>query len=378
MSANSNNVSKWAWRGGIVAFVVGAVIYAKQPPTVDADEIQYSPVKIQSLSNNLNTSGVLLPAEHVWVNSQVSTPIANILVKKGQEVKIGDVLVELNLDDLNETLANKQRAFALKTVNFDQQKIDANLAVIRAETSLQDIENKLANWVNNPDGLLLQIDQLKAEVAGAKNSQKLLNKKIAVETEIHQVDIADLEAAVLNNQIVSPVDGVVTESNFAVGEQVEAGSNLIKIAKRNPTFVSIAISESSSQVLAGKNTIRLGKDNIGKITQITPDPDTLQLYAQIEAEKQITQPLFSNIAVSIEYGKINNAIQVQKGAYINAGQRFVFVKEDDKLIKKQVKFGVENEYYIQIIEGLEKGDDVVISNTRPFWNLEKVKVVGGK
>ncbi len=232
----------------------------------------------------------------------------------------------------------------------------------QAKKDLADCETKLAE---------AKSDKASAEASimnGDKMASFALNKQ---KTQLVNEDAGKKYNAVLNG-IVAEFDGVVSELDTVEGAPVQEGTKLIVLESFEEICVEFQASKYDLEVLqiGQKATIDIsGKIYDGTVSKIYHmAEENSSGTPMVTAQVHINNP-DDNIYLGIE-AKINiltasesNALQVPVEAVnVDNNGEFCYIVENGVLVKKYIKTGISSEMYIQIVEGLSEGDEIVISS----------------
>ncbi|WP_158602442.1 efflux RND transporter periplasmic adaptor subunit [Cohnella endophytica] len=307
---------------------------ALKPPLVKPAQENYSTVKATKgqIVKAITGSGAF---ESVHTDVAQFTGeggrIEKILVKAGDQVKKGDVLVQLILDGLD--LKLKEQELALERAKYAYRQ------------------------ARDGDEQLLKIAGLQLEIEQTKYDR--LNKQFN------------------SKQLVADIDGeAIFVESLKEGDYIEAYQTLVVVA--DPTQLRIAIRVSDAQTLkevevGASATITLNKEEvIGKVVQ-TPSssPETLNkdLAEKYATTLYITVP---SLPKGTEIGSIadvkiitqqrDNVVKIPRsGLRTYLGRNFVRVLEDGKSLREvDVEPGLAGSTEVEIVKGLEEGQTVVL------------------
>ena len=254
-----------------------------------------------------------------------------------------------------------QRNIGLKLVEADIKKIEDVLiinGIVKTEP------DRVAEVSTRIEG---RIEKLYAKVGDqVKKGQKL--------------------AAILPRQIgnppplvfvTAPLTGIVATRNVSVGGTVEPNKTLFRIVNLTEVIVEGEVFESDIyKVKLGKDariSLDAYPDNVfnGKVTfiasELEPTKRTLHIWVTVDNNEGLLKPeLFAKIALIV--GHSNEAISIPIKAIIDDGvEKFVFVKNGNRFVKQDVATGLSDDRYIEIIDGLYPGDEVVTEGNRQIY-----------
>lgn len=314
----------------LLACTLSTPSYAKKPRGNQSVAVVSEEVATHEISQSLSLIGKLEAAESVIISPEVSGKIDRIAVKANQEVKKGQLLIQLNDDK-------------------------ASAAIKEAQAYLNDEKRKL------------------------KEFQRLAKKNAITQTEIDgqkaSVDIAQarLEAANANLSdlhISAPFSGTVGFIDFSRGKMVSVGTELLtldnlslmqldlQVPERYLSMLSTGMKVDATSQAWGK-TVFSGKV-VGIDSRI--NAETLNLRIRIEfPNKDLKMKPGMLMAAELDFPAINAPIIPVQALEYSGTKRYVYVIGDDnKVTRTQVILGARVENRVVIESGLEIGQDIVV------------------
>lgn len=352
--------------GVIAAVIIGIIIVNSTKSSKKELVIRTHVVSEYTVENTVTATGTIEPVETVEVGTQVSGKVEKIYVDFNDAVKKGQLLAELDKLTLNQnvsrakaslTSAESQLNYAKLTYDRTKQLYEANAATLAA---YQEAQNSY--------------------------TQAQMSKKNA--QAAYDQALVDLSYA----EIYSPIDGVVLDRAVEVGQTVAASFS-------TPTLFTIAKDLTKMQVEAAVDEADIGQVKIGQRVNFTVDAYTyetfegavnqirmkatttsnvvkytviisapnpeLKLFPGMTANVTIVTEEETGLAVPAEALNFTPDEQVLKTMAkddrpAKSGET-VWVKKGDEIMPRPVKVGTSDVAYKIIEEGLEEGDEVVLS-----------------
>lgn len=201
--------------------------------------------------------------------------------------------------------------------------------------------------------------------AGAKEELEANKQTKEIETEDK---LESLETA--KSGVTAEFNGVVTEVSAVEGGSVPVGGSLLKLESTEDVMVRISVTKYDlDKIAVGQNArISIGnKEYQGEVSKINKMAETNNSGAAVVGtEIKITNPdsdliLGVEAKVIISTAKEENAVLVPVSAVnVDMDGEFVYVAENNILVKKPVVTGISSDLYIEIKEGLSEGEQVVL------------------
>jgi len=375
----------------------------EEGPVVTVD---VAPVLSSQISRVVRAPAVLYPQQQAAIVPKITAPIKKIYVEKGDKVKAGQILLELENSDLASAARESQAAYqaaeatyettARATVPEDQQK--AELDVQAAKTTMDAAQSVFENRQRLlQEGAIAQKDVNDARVAYTQAqtqyevAQKRLNdlrgfgreqalKGAAAQRDQAKARMDAAEAQVSYSRITSPINGVVTDRPLYPGETPQAGAPVITVMDLSQVIARAHISPSeAAELRVGDAANIIGSDNVpiaGKITTISPalDPSntTVEVWVQAANPGATLKP-GSSVRVELIAKTVQNALVIPQPALITSGSgatSVVVIDPENKPHRKSVTTGIRDSGMVQVTDGLESGQRVVTTGAFELAKLE--------
>jgi len=373
------------WRPGSlmgVALVAGLLLsgcksqeVADEPPTVT---VQVGAAEKQPIQRKVIADAVLYPRDQAAIVPKIVAPIKKFYVDRGSRVKAGQLLAELENQDLTGAHLKSQGGYqqAQATYDMEVQKVgqDAKLAkqTLDSQQKLYDSRQVLYK-----EGAISAKDVEDANVAltQARNAYELAQKQFDLKVAEGQVnsakgDLVIADAQVSYTKIVSPIDGVVTDRPNYAGETPAAGAPLITIMDLSQVVARVHISQLDASRLKAGDEASISVPGLAtplkaKVTLVSPalDPNstTVEVWAQAANPGGRVKPGVSG-RVTMIGETVPHAIVAPLSALLtdtDGVTSMIVLDTDNKPHKKKVKVGIRDAGDVQITDGLQGGERVV-------------------
>jgi len=279
-----------------------------------------------------------------------------------------DPLVDYSVSTVHKTSVDTERA------SIDTQL--TNLISFEQTISSTEITNQIniniarANLDTAKATLQTAEDELALKKAGARQEDINLAK-----AEIRQAEanVMQIQQKINKTVLISPVSGVITNIEKEVGEMAEANSIIVSMISTGNFQIEANISETEIAKinLADKaemtlDALGLDEKFTGQIIKINPAETVVSgvIYYQITSifdaeDERIKSGMTVNL--DIETDKRENILYLPYYVVKELnGQKYVLVLENGEVKERMIKTGIEGENTIEIIEGLEEGEEVIM------------------
>jgi len=362
-----------------------------------------------AIDHVVTADAVLFPINQSSVTPKISAPVKRMLVNRGDHVRTGQVIADLESSDLAAAVQEAryqyeqaQSAYATVTgatvvedetkaradVQSAQSAFDAAKKLYDSRAALQK-EGALAQ--KQVDETKLQMVQAQTQLETAQQHLKSLNgvgRQEAIRTAQAQMDAAKAHQEALAVQlsyarVVSPISGVVAERQVNVGETASAGMPLISVVDISQVraIANVPAKEASS-LRVGRPARVAGPDGDipGTVTVVSPaanaNATTVEVWVQIANPGERLKP-GETARVSIIAETIQNTLVVPASALLNGDegrQKVMVISSDSVAHERMVTVGVRQGDRVQILSGVQPGEQVVTSGGLGLDDKAKVTI----
>jgi len=362
-----------------------------------------------AIDHVVTADAVLFPINQSSVTPKISAPVKRMLVNRGDHVRAGQVIADLESSDLAAAVQEAryqyeqaQSAYATVTgatvvedetkaradVQSAQSAFDAAKKLYDSRAALQK-EGALAQ--KQVDETKLQMVQAQTQLETAQQHLKSLNgvgRQEAIRTAQAQMDAAKAHQEAVAVQlsyarVVSPISGVVAERQVNVGETASAGMPLISVVDISQVraIANVPAKEASS-LRVGRPARVAGPDGDipGTVTVVSPaanaNATTVEVWVQIANPGERLKP-GETARVSIIAETIQNTLVVPASALLNGDegrQKVMVISSDSVAHERMVTVGVRQGDRVQILSGVQPGEQVVTSGGLGLDDKAKVTI----
>ena len=379
--------------GVIITVIIASLLLGRQ-----TDELETSKVKIGSIKNTIEETGIVFSKRVNTFYSDMSQKVDTLNVTVGDKVKKGEViLVYENNYDLEIERANKQIEVitasyneSVKGADFQEiSNVKLNISTIEANLGFarSNLEKIKTLYENNAvsqveyDEAGNNVAVLENQLQEAKNNYSLMiqgvssNVKKQYEAQIDEVVILKqiLEKNKEQSSIKAEFDGVITELNVYQGSMTQAGVPVVEIQDDLSLGIYVEVlAEDAMDVIKGMDFNIMDDDEVIKgllISRIYPkaqskisDLGVEQKRVRIEADLDDTSyKLGSEVDVEIVLMEKNDALLVDKDAvYEKDKKKYVTVIKGNNETETEITTGLENDINVEVLSGLNENDVVLL------------------
>lgn len=407
LKAKKRRQALWAGVGVLILIGISTWVMRLEPaaPTVDANAAWTGKVIRGPLVREVKGSGTLVPEDIRWITATTAGRVERIVLQAGSIVKPESVILELSNPDLKQLVQAAELAWRSSEAALLNRKAQLSTERLQLETSVANAKSDLeqrelqyaADLELNKGGLnsALFLKQSQAAVDRARNTLALEEKRLAMsrESEISQIapqeaDVTRLKAAyelqsrnLADLKVKAGMNGVLQVVPVEVGQQVGGGSNVARVADPSRLKAQIRVSETQTR------DVRLGQTAVvdtrngtvkGIVARIDPAAQNGTVGVDVTLQGELPQGARPDLSVdgTIELERLDNVLKVQRPSFSqdNATIQLYRVGANGEAIRVRVKLGRSSVAEVEVVEGLNEGDEVVLSDMAAYDAFDRVRI----
>lgn len=382
--------------------------YTRQTPL----KVRAAKVERGTIRSVVSTNGKVEPIHNFEAHAPIATTVKRLLVKEGDHVRKGQLLLQLDDDDIRTQAARAQAQVkaaaadenALKTGGTQLEVITLNSELIKARNTRDAAQHNLDSLRKlQQDGAASPGEVVQAEGAlqRAQADLSLLEQK--QKERYSQPEVAHIQAqgaeaqaaydaaedALGKSTVRAPFDGVVYSMPVKAGAFVQAGDLLVQEADLSRVLVRAFVDEPDvgrlqigqrveiiwdaipNRVWTGAvdtvpSTVKMhGNRNVGEATCLIDNQD-LRLLPNI------------NVGVTIVVAEHKDVLSLQRDALrMDDSKPYVFEIVDSHVKRQNVEFSLQNLTRVEITSGLSEGETVALpaEEPKPLFDGAAIKIV---
>jgi HlyD family secretion protein len=391
---------------GIAAIVIVIIlIISLMQLTLNRKDLHISTVDKGTIEVSVNASGKVVPAFEEIINSPINSRIVEIYKKGGDAVEVGTPILKLDLQtaetEYRKLLDEEQmRRLQLKQLSLSNRsklsEMEMNLKIFRMELNRKEVELRNERYLDSlgagTTDKVRQVElnfrvgqlQLNEEEQKYTNEQSLSEADLKVkelELNIFRKGLAEAKRTLEDAQIRSPRKAILTYVNNEVGAQVSQGSRVAIVSDLSHFKVEGEIADTYGDRIAvgSRAVVKIGNDKLsGVVSDVTPLSKNGVISFTVQLEDDHHPRLRSGLKTDVY---VMNAIKEEvlrianASYYVGKGEYELFVVNGDQLVKRKVQLGESNFEFVEVISGLQPGDEVVVSDMSNYQDKKKLKLM---
>ena len=423
----------------LIGFVAGAGCSGEPPSAVErksstaasrAPVVSVASVEARVLERMVDATGSLLAWEEVVLNTSIAGTVARLLVDLGDRVQAGRVVAELDpreaalaveqadaglgaaRDALERAKAQAQASLAqLQQVRESRRSLQA--ALNRTQAGLEETRANLARMRKLAAAALVaqrEVDvartQYETAVAQHETSQVELSQfpdrvrvgeanlesdrsaiRVAeADLRRREADLALVRKKFTDVTVRAPLTGFIARRHLNPGQYVPENTPVFTIVRTDVLKFTGTVPEHASLDVRAGQSVRIrvdpvpGRDFPGRVTRVSPAVDVASRTVTIEAEVpnpegQLKPGLFARAAVVLRQDQEVAFVPESAVAYF-AGVTKVFVVTAGTVHERAVNLGARKDGLIEVVKGVEAGEQVATSGLAQLHDGAPVTVAG--
>ena len=382
---------------GVASIVVISVLISLMRTGVKAKDLVLSTVDKGTIEVSVSASGKVVPAFEEIINSPINTRIVEIYKKGGDSVDVGTPILKLDLQsvetDYKKLLDEEQmRSYKLDQLRVNNQtklndlsmkikvsamQLNRKKVELRNEQYLDSLGSGTTDKVRQAElsynVAQLEYEQLKQQYDNEKEVLAAEYKVQELDFSIFRKGLAEMKRTLDDAQVRSPRKAILTYINNQIGAQVSQGSQLAVISDLSHFKVEGEIADTYGDRVAagGKAIVKIGSEKLeGTVSSVTPLSKNGVISFTVQLNEDNNRRLRSGLKTDVYVMRITNA-----SYYVGRGEYDLFVCDSDKeIVKRKVQLGDSNFEFVEVISGLQPGDQVVVSDMSQYKNKNKLKL----
>jgi HlyD family secretion protein len=378
----------------VILITVGVSRLKPAAPSVDRAAVWVDAVKRGPMLRLVRGSGTLVPEEIRWMNTTTAGRVERIVLRPGATVAPGTVILELSNPELQQSVTEAQLAYQSAQASYHNRKTELESTLLQQQAAVAGVKSQYEDAVLQleaqeklfKDGLIseIQVKQSRSREAELKNRLNIEERRLNMASEGIKSQLAPQSAAVDqaraqyqlrvsqmdNLRVKSNMHGVLQQVPVEVGAQVGPGTNLARVADPNKLKAEVRIAETQTKDIHIGQTAEVDTRNgviKGRVSRIDPGATGGTVGVDITLLEALPPGARMDLSVdgTITLEKLDDVVYVGRPAF---GQEhstvmlFKLIGDTGEAQRVQVKLGRSSVNQIEIVEGLQPGDQVILSD----------------
>lgn len=371
---------------------------------IGEDKIVISPVSSGTFDDFIPIRGRVTPRQTVYLDAIEGGRVEERLVEDGAMVEKDQLIVVLSNTSLqlsvtqNEALVTEQLN-NMRTIELqlEQNRLQHKRNLVELDYQIKRLERQVARFANLDSAGVAAKSQLEDagdELEYYRNRRVVTLESQATDARLQETQLAFLQKSSIQLEqnlafarknldalnVRAPVAGKVSGLDLEVGQSIQRGGRLGQIDDPDNFKLSASIDEFylSRVDLGQRATLQSGGEEYSlSISKIYPQVTNGQFEVDLVFDGDQPEGIRrgQTMQARLTLGDSASAMLIPNGAfYQDTGGNWMFVVSGDEAHRRPVRLGRRNSRYIEVIEGLEVGEEVIVSPYSAFREMDTLKL----
>jgi len=375
-------------------------------PSVDRSSVWIDTVKKGPMVRQVRGLGTLVPEEFRWIPTTTEASVEKILIWPGTKVESGDVILELTSPELEQSAheaESKAKAaeaeLATEKATLQRELLDQESKAAVAHSAYE--QSKMERQTNDQlakNGLVADLvyKTSKIKEEECQKSDDIEQKRLTFSRDSIEPQLASKQAAVDQaNQLAklkldqveglhvkAGMSGVLQALPVQVGQRVKPGDNLARVADPSKLKAQIKIAETQAKDIQPNQQAVIDTRNgvvKGHVKRVDPAVEQGTVTVDVAFDEELPKGARPDLSVdgTIELERLDNVVFVGRPAFgqeNNTVGMFKLIAGSNEAVRTPVKLGKSSVNTIEILSGLNPGDQVILSDTSAWDSHERIRL----
>ncbi len=389
----------------LVTFVLARLKPAA--PSVDRSTVWIDTVKRGPMVRQVRGLGTLVPEDIRWIPATTEASVEKILIWPGTKVEAGDVILELTSPELEQSAQDAISKAKAAEADFTSQKATLQRELLDQESKTAAAHSayeqaKMERQTNDQlakNGLVADLvyKTSKIKEEECQKTDEIEAKRLAFSRDSIAPQLAAKEAAVDQAKqlaklkqdqvealhVKAGMSGVLQQLPVQVGQRLKIGDNVARVADPTKLKAQIKIAETQAKDIQGGQQAlidtRNGPPVKGHVTRVDPAVEQGTVTVDVAFDEALPKGARPDLSVdgTIELERLENVVYVGRPAFgqeNNTVGIFKLVPGSNEAVRTPVKLGKSSVNTIEILDGLQPNDQVILSDTSTWDSHERIRL----
>ncbi len=398
----------------IILITVGVSRLKPAAPSIERATVWMDAVKRGSMLRQVRGSGTLVPEDIRWVTSTTQGKVERIVLRPGATVTPATVILELTNPELEQSVRDAQLGYQSAQAAFVNRKQELESQLLNQQADVAGIKASYNNAALQleaqeklfKDGLVseIQLKQSRTAAAELDNRLKIAQQRLDMQTAGIKSQLAPQEADVDQRRanyelrrrqledlkVKAGMSGVLQEIPVERGAQVAPGANLARVADPTNLKAELRIAETQTKDIRIGQTAEVDTRQgtvKGHVARIDPKSTGGTVGVDIILEGALPSGSRPDLSVdgTIQLEKLDSVIYVGRPAFGQENSTVSLFKglpsgclpsTCTEAVRTTVKLGRSSVSQIEIVDGLQPGDVVILSDMSAQDSFDRIRIGG--
>jgi HlyD family secretion protein len=375
-------------------------------PNVERSSVWVETVKRGPMLRNVRGLGTLVPEEILWIPAAQDGRVEKLQLRPGAQVNKNSVIMELSNPELALAMNDAEWQVKIAEANYADLKVKLETSQLEQKARTAQIESEFAKATlqfERDDKLSQEGLTSELTVLLSKNSAVELKKRFEIEEKRLAISGDSIDAQLASQRVLieklkaayqlkkeqvdglkirAGADGVLQEMALQVGQRVTPGIILAKVAQPQKLKAELKIAETQAKdILMGQVAVIDTRNGTvdGRVSRIDPAVVNGTVTVDVRLVGKLPDGARPDLSVdgTVEIERLNDVMFVGRPVFGQANSLVTLFRLDpatQEANRIQVKLGRSSVNTIEILEGLNVGDQVVLSDMSAWDAHNRIKL----
>ena len=390
----------------ILLITVGVSRLEPAAPRVDKDTVYMDTVERGEMLRNVRGTGTLVPEQLRWITPITNGTVERLVLRPGASVRPDTVVIELSNPELEQQALETRLQLDAALARYESRRVELRSQELTQQASLKMVESELsqAEYEAELDEKLfkdnlvseLQVRQKQSRVSELRIRQEIEQQRLAIQADstkatlaAEQADVDRLrtmyqlrQSQVADLQVTAGIAGVLQQVEVEEGASVTPGTNLARVGDPTRLMAQLRIAETQARdIVEGQPAAVDTRNGVipGHVIRIDPSVQQGTVTVDVALDGELPRGARPDLTVdgTIELERLENVIYVGRPVFGQEQSVVILFKLDpdsDDAVRTRVSLGRASVSFIEVLDGLQPGDQVVLSDMSQWDAFDRVRL----
>jgi HlyD family secretion protein len=391
---------------GLILVTVALSRLKPAVPSVDRSTVWIDTVKRGPMVRQVRGLGTLVPVDIRWIAANTEGRVEKIIVWPGTQVQPDTVILELTSPEVEQSASDATSKASAEEAELTTLRATLQREVLDQESTTARVHSefeqaKMERQTNDQlakNGLVADLVYKTSKVKEAELASRddIENKRLAFSRDSIEPQIASKQAAVDQAKqlaklkmdqvealhVKAGMTGVLQQLPVQIGQRVKAGDNLARVADPTKLKAQVKIAETQAKdILIDLKAAIDTRNGVvdGHVVRVDPAVEQGTVTVDVAIDGELPKGARPDLSVdgTIELERLDNVVFVGRPAFgqeNNTVGIFKLVSGSSEAVRTPVKLGKSSVNTIEILNGLQPGDQVILSDTSAWDAHERIRL----
>ena len=328
-------------------------------------------------------TGTLVPEEIRWISAITNGTVERIVIRPGAPVTPDSIIVELSNPELEQSALESQLQLTAALARYASRQVELESQTLPQQAGL---------------GLVSRIQLLQSQTRATElgTRYEIEQQRLRIQTDLVRAQLAAEEAEVdrlqtiyqlrenqvSNLRLTAGVSGVLQEVPLEEGQRVTPGTNLARVGDPSRLKAELRVAETEARdIQVGQPASVDTRNGVipGHVVRIDPAVQNGTVTVDVVLDGELPRGARPDLTVdgTIELERLEDVLYVGRpvfGREQSIARLFKLVPESDEAVRTRVSLGRSSVNTIEVIEGLQTGDWVVLSDMSQWDEFARIRL----